>query len=310
MVVTKKDIYDLIHDVVVPFEKHILDDAVLAKYIEDDAIKIKHDIGVAKLAIKMIKDPQNAQEDFEKGAAAHNNLDIPKETMQTYLSIFFKLHKEWTYNHFQLDIKEYEKNVQQWDRFFIQAYKGAQTQDESEDSFLLFENEEVDAMIEQMHYEDEKKISAIEYASHDEIHEEEFQTLLEVQELCEELSNTYSSFSEEFFQECLKIAQMLAKVLFITLEFKDIGYTINNFITTFQDLSPESMDEAQKAIAFDILMQINNDVIKWIDTVFVTKDAVDIHYFDASFLANIAQFNIMLEHQSSQDSQEDDDFLF
>jgi hypothetical protein len=55
---------------------------------------------------------------------------------------------------------------------------------------------------------------------------------------------------------------------------------------------------------------MSEDIQKWIETVFVKKDAVDIHYFDASFLANIAQLSIMLEQNVSNDSESEDDFLF
>ena len=43
MTISKQSIDNLINDVVLPFEKYILDDELVAKHIEDDEIKAKHD---------------------------------------------------------------------------------------------------------------------------------------------------------------------------------------------------------------------------------------------------------------------------
>jgi tRNA dimethylallyltransferase len=42
-------------EVVMPFERYILKDTLMAKYIESDEIKAKHNLGIAKLAIELIK---------------------------------------------------------------------------------------------------------------------------------------------------------------------------------------------------------------------------------------------------------------
>ena len=311
MVVTKQNIYDLIYDVVIPFEKYILDNEAMAQYIEDDTVKIKHDIGVAKLAIAILQNRETAKQNFIKGAEAHNNLAIARDVMQHYLSIFFNLHKKWCLKNFIVDEKEYDHLAKEFDAIFMNAYKAPEEDEEEEESFLLFESEQIDNAIEHMHHQDNKKISAVEYASFEEIHDEEMHALLEIKEECELLDANYTTLNEAFFSDCIAIANKLAATLFATLEFKDMAYAINQFIEQSENLDIASLSDFQKELSFTLLSQINKDVIAWIDQVFIQKNAIDIHYFDASFFANIAQFYMMLEESTSDSSQEaDSDFFF
>ena len=72
----------------------------------------------------------------------------------------------------------------------------------------------------------------------------------------------------------------------------------------------DNLEASQKELIFTLLFQMSEDIQNWVETIFIKKDAVDIHYFDASFLANIAQFSIMLKQNVSNNSESKDDFLF
>lgn len=305
MKISKQSINSLINEVVIPFERYILDDKALSKYMQDDEIKAKHNIGIAKLAIELIKNPQHAKTYFENGAKAHAELNITVDEMQKYLSIFFNLHKEWCIKNFIIDKNYYDSLVQKFDSVFMQAYKSTQN---DEDSFLMFESEDIDEAIEAMHYKDEKKISAMEYASYGEILEDDLHSIMELKDECEHILNMYETITLEYISEMSQELSTLANVLFATHEFKDVGYSLNNFVMELNKIDLDILDTTQKELAYGLLSQMNEDIQNWIERVFVNQDALDIHYGDASFLANIAQFSIMLEHHEN-DSFEDD-FLF
>ena len=315
MRLTNAHIESLIDEVVIPFERRILEDEAMAGYVEEEEVKRRHEIGVAKLAIKMLAaSEEEARASFVRGAVAHRDLDIDRETMQFYLSVFFKLHREWTEKHFAVAMAEYDRKVALFDRFFMEAYgkeESAQEEPGEEDEgFLMFESEEVDEAIDRMHYEEDRKISAREYAEFDEIHDEEFHALVEIKERCEHINGLHERLTREFLDEFVQMARELSRVLFATMEFKDMGYALGIFADELAAIDPDALEEAKRSTIFAILLQMSDDLIRWIDAVFLDAEAIDIHYFDASFLANIAQIGILLEEQSETQEADDDDFLF
>ena len=312
MVILRKNLISLIDEVVLLFEDYIFENDDLKQYLHSDEIRAKHDIGITKLAIKLINDSKGAEAYFIKGAEAHKELNISVEIMQHYLTLFFKLHKRWCEINFMIEKEHYDSLIEKFDKLFMKTYKNCKEEDDKEDGFLLFESEEVDEAIEQMHYKDTHKITAKEYLSFGEILEDDLHSILETKDESEDISDSYEMLNEEFLKEFIHMIQRLAKVLFSTHEFKDIGYTINNFIIELQNLNLDDLNNMQKEFAFTVLKQLNEDIHNWIENIFVNQDAIDIHYFDASFLANIAQFGIMLDENSSENvnSESEDDFLF
>jgi len=302
--ITKKDLCSLIDEVVLPFEKYILNDEVFGKYMQDETKRANHNVAISKLSIMLFNDLVGAKELFIKGSDAHKDLKISTEEMQKYLSIFFKLHNQW----YQKYIKTNEFHKELLDKFnqmFAELYDY-----EEEDDFLMFDSEEIDEAIETMHYKDEKKISAIEYASHKELLDDDLSSIIELKDQFEHILNMNEQLDSQYLEVFTKALSTLANIMFVTLEFRDVGYGLNNFIVELNNLDIDSLDETTKELAYALLSHMNEDIQKWIESLFITQDAVDIHYVDASFLANISQFSIMLEQDSSSEGESDDDFLF
>ena len=303
--ITKKVLCSLISEVVLPFEKYILNDEVFGKYMHDETKRANHNIAIAKLAIRLLfGDVDAAKKLFMKGSESHKELQITTAEMRKYLSIFFNLFSQWHQEHIKTDAFRKEL-VEKFSKMFADTYEY-----EKEDDFLMFDSEEVDNAIEAMHYEEEKKISATEYASHEEILDDELSSLMEVRDDLEHILNMYEQLDAQYLEALIKELSTLANILFATVEFKDIGYVLNNFVSDLRNLDLNSLDDTTKELAYVLLSQMNEDIQKWIESVFITQDAVDIHYADASFMANISQFSIMLEQESSSEDESDDDFLF
>ncbi|NPA55600.1 MAG: hypothetical protein GXO40_04470 [Epsilonproteobacteria bacterium] len=301
---------NLIQEVVIPVEKQILQDDTVASLLHDKETIARHNFGIAKLSIALLYDGVRAKELLIQAAKAHHSLDIPAPTVDKYMKLFFVLHKKWMHDNFQTD-EYYNKIMDRFDELFAKVY-------EAEDEFLMFEGEEVDEMINSMHYTDDKKISAKEYFEYNELMSDDIAHLREIAQECEELEFKYHELSPEFLEMFANIIRVLAHILFQTYEFTDIGYAMQTFIKELESLDLEQLDATQREFAWNVISQLNADIQTWIRSIFVEQSAVDIHYFDASFLANLAQFDIMLKAQSQEnlnknaedDIEDDDDFLF
>lgn len=306
MTILKEDILSIIDDIVIPLERLIMEDDEVAFYLRDDKLRAKHNMGVTKISLELLKQNNNAKNYFLKASKIHNEVGLPRRIMKKYMSIFFNLHRQWCIKYSVIDSVVYEKYADKFDVVLSNAYK---EDDVEEDEFLMFDSEEVDDMIDDMHYQDQDKITAKEYASYEEILDDDLSLIIELKDECEELTNQYGFLSNEYRSKFINIISTLAGVLFITGEFKDVGYALNSFVLELNILKIDSLDGMQQDLSYGLLSQMNEDIQNWILSVFVNQDAVDIHYFDASLLANIAQFSIMLEQDSSKD-ESDDDFLF
>jgi hypothetical protein len=305
MVISKKSIESLIDVVVIPFERYLLEDKMVVELLHDDNVRAKHNIAIAKFAIELLTNIMMARETAYKAAKAHREHNIELEHMQKYLTVFFKLHSEWTAKHFKAD-EFYEELMQIFNNLYIRLHSEAE-----ESTFLQFDSEEIDEAIESMHYDDKQKITAAEYATYNEVLEDELHSIIELKQDCEHIMQMHESIEDSYVQEYSLVIRTLASVLFSTMEFKDIGYALNNFNIELLALDLSSLDDVQRDFVFTLLNQMNEDIQQWIESVFITKDAIDIHYFDASFLANIAQFSIMVEQVGSdEDASDEDDFLF
>lgn len=82
-------------------------------------------------------------------------------------------------------------------------------------------------------------------------------------------------------------------------EFKDIGYSLS--LLSMQ-LEKADLHENNKILL--MLMQgLVSDLLEWKNTVFIEKDAIDIHYMDKSFYSNIAQTEILLDSSKGYDDE-------
>ncbi|NPA55599.1 MAG: hypothetical protein GXO40_04465 [Epsilonproteobacteria bacterium] len=300
----------LITEVVEPLERHILADEDVRQYLSTKEAILKHNLGIAKISIALVYDITMAKKLIISAVDAHHRLNLDINATRKYLTLFFKLHKKWATEYFYSE-KFHDNIMDRFNKLFMKMYM------QSDDDFFMCESEEVDEMIDNMHYEEHKKISADEYFNYDEIMEDDVLHIVELAHECEIISYRYHELNTEFVHHFSNVLRVLAHVLFHTHEFRDIGYAMQNFIKELDTLDIDTLEPTQKEFAWNIINQLNADIRSWIETIFIKKDAVDIHYFDASFLANLAQFDIMLNMQKqvnldeySKELDDDDDFFF
>ncbi|NPA55479.1 MAG: hypothetical protein GXO40_03865 [Epsilonproteobacteria bacterium] len=281
----------LIKEVVIPFDKSIQEDKEIAKYFASKEISSKYNFDIAKLSIALLYDATKAREIMIQLADTYKDLGIDTQTMHRYMMIFFKLHKKWAKENFNTD-NYYDLLMDKFDDMFVKIYD-----EKLQNSFFTIdseENDEYDELINhvlQTHHQ--KTISAKEYLDQGDLTQDDLADIIETIDKCEELLN-YQTLEPQFLEKFIGMMQMLSYILYNTQEFKDVGYAMEHFAQDLEAINLETLPPQKKEFVWNMLIQLSKDLEKWIKYIFVDKSVDDIHYFDASFLASMAQFNILI----------------
>ncbi len=265
---TKKRIEDLIENVVFPLTKG-----------ETDREKL--DLELSKLAIILLL---TSKEEINFFLSKLNRSILKNRKNSSLLKEFISLHSNWL---------EERCNRNEDIEFF--------------DDFFEIDGEEVDENINSMHYSDERKISAKEFMKKG-IIDDEF--LLEIKETFFYLDELLYQFEDididETFIEKLVSLGSFIKIFEFSVEFRDIGYGLESLKEELILLDINSLNKTQKEILKNFIVTIIEDLKKWVDEVIINQTAQDIHYLDASLLANIAQLDIMLDSFKNEQSSEEE----
>ena len=297
MDITKKQLKYLIEDVVLAYK-----DKYLTKYIDTDDKKFRHDVLLAKFSIMFFdKNSEKLHHNFLNLLQFYEELLIPYENVKYAIADFFKIYQKWIITQ-KITKKSYYEKVKKVYigvfNEFCKNYKKVSTEELEDDEFFFIEDEGVDDSIETMHYEDEEKISAKEYFEENPIDNEDLEDIVVARNSFEEILDNYLEYDDNFVEDFRNTLQRLNTALsftFSTKEFKDIGDALENLFFTLENIHGNS-EEIEK-LAYNILITFIEDLIKWIESVFIIKSAVDIHYLDASLFANISQFKIIIEKE-------------
>lgn len=286
----------LMDDVVFPFHNYLDRLDVTKRYLDSDEKRFKHQFDTAILAVALIRDPQFAKETLQKASVAHNSLDISYKEMRGALNVLFSL-----LLHFLIEngkYKEFEKEYDNYEEFFMQIYASKRVQDdvEEEDDFFDFDSEFIDEEIDNMHFEDKEKISAQEFMQEESIENDSIADIADILEEFYNMSSDLDSITAQYIAEFTKIVSKFELVFSSSYEFRNIAYALNTLYSELTAFDFEPLTVDQKELFKLLLDSIIDDIAKFHAEVLVEQTALDIHYLDASLLANIAQIEMML-HQ-------------
>ncbi|NPA54807.1 MAG: hypothetical protein GXO40_00390, partial [Epsilonproteobacteria bacterium] len=265
---------------------------IILKNIQSDSVK--HKRCYAKLArflaFLSTKDRKNAQLAFKDLADELLSNGLKKEDIKEFLDHVFDNYKKWLKRIVDIELEK-KKN-----EFYELCDKYVQNDEiEDEEDFLFIADEGVSDEIHNMHYTQEEKISAAEYFSQHPIDTEDMDSIIDKKEELIKLLNNHNEFSEEFIDELKVLLLKLNTTLtfaFATAEFKDIGIGLANFIRVLDEVKNEQSED-MKDVLFHLVQNFVEDLIKWLDHVFIEQDAIDIHYLDANLLANAEQIAVI-----------------
>ncbi|MBV5279291.1 MAG: response regulator [Campylobacteraceae bacterium] len=183
----------------------------------------------------------------------------------------------------------------------------------SSETFLVFDNDTVDKAIHRMHYKDEAKISAQSFFEQGLIDWDTWNDLIIYSNELEEEALLHQILTMESLNETEKLISIFANALELSGEFRDIGYALRGLCSTLHTLAKDfdTLGKSTKMIKI-ITDSIIDDLVNWTKEVLIHKSAVDVHYIDASLLANIAQLGLSvksLQNDSSDDNEEEMEFF-
>jgi succinate dehydrogenase flavin-adding protein (antitoxin of CptAB toxin-antitoxin module) len=121
-------------------------------------------------------------------------------------------------------------------------------------------------------------------------------------------NTTQASFTQEYIEAITKIFESYAKVFDLSYEFRDLAYAIRVLNSKLIELKIDDIDDNQVSMYKMFLDTVGEDLVKWANEILFEQSAKDIHYLDASLLANIAQIDLMMN--ISEMTIEDDDIFF
>ena len=184
------------------------------------------------------------------------------------------------------DIHTYKINIISKCANFFKATEEEFLDCNEEDEFFEFDSEEVDSNINNMHYMEDKKFSAYDFMQEEFLDEE---LVEDVKDITEEIYNLYKD--TDYLVQYINIISLFIKFFNSNLEFKELAYGLKKL----HDLLEDDYEFIEKnEIIIEICNSILDDLVKFTETVIIDQSAIDIHYLDASLLANIAQLELML----------------
>jgi hypothetical protein len=291
MGISIKKLEALVDQVVLPFEKFIIDDSRLARYLADPDVAKVHNLAVAKLTIYIYSDSTRAYEYVQEAAQKHKLKEIPIENLREFYSLYFVLCREWNQKHLEAEDR-FGKNLGMIEQF---VYESFSKENESKEEFFIYDSPTTTQNMEKMHYNDDAKISAIAFGDEGSIDELDIQDILEsCDELAEVVQDYNLEYNEAYFLGVKERLDSYAKVLEKNTEFRDLGYSLAKLSLSLEEHLDSLTNHLNKKKILMILNAIVEDLIGWTEAVLKEKTAVDIHYLDASLFSSIIQFEMML----------------
>jgi len=163
-----------------------------------------------------------------------------------------------------------------------------------DDDFFSFDSEEIDNEIDKMHIEDHKKVSAKEYIALSGIDYGIMDDLEESRESFENLRFEHDTIDEIYLNKLIKLIEDYLKIFTELQEFREIEYSLRKFKEELNSLRIDNINVENLVLLKSLFESVIDDLNSFNKAVLIDQDAIDIHYLDASLLANISQIEIIL----------------
>ena len=120
----------------------------------------------------------------------------------------------------------------------------------------------------------------------------------------EEESAVYSELSPDYLAETSKLITIFANGLELSGEFRDIAYALRGLCKPLNELEQtHHLFGTSSRIIKRIIDSIIDDLVNWTSEVLIDLTAVDVHYVDASLLANIAQLSLTVKNMLKSEEE-------
>ena len=272
----------------VVYKYHIYLNKKLNGYFDTSQKRINHLKGITKILIAIfLNNEKLKQKTIKETINAHKkvNRDLLKQVLEESFDILIDYYKSFLKEKDLIECID-DKNINEYKKSLLKAHKNL-----FENEIFEIESEKRDENIEKMHYKDEEKISAKEFLK--EFFHDEY-IIYEIEELFEEYYNIsfIQQLNKQYINSLKQIISDFIRVFNYSFEFKDLAYGLETFLILLESTDIEHIEN--KELVKLLIDSIIDDLNKFFQSVFINQDAIDIHYLDASLLANIAQIEIIL----------------
>jgi GAF domain-containing protein len=135
--------------------------------------------------------------------------------------------------------------------------------------------------------------------------------LFELEELESELNEEIENSNLKFKELIVNIASIILKycsTIKMLIEFEDLSFALKSMAILLTEIKDDNLNEKQKKKILLLLEAVAQDLAQWRRTIFIDKNAIDIHYLDSSLQNSCVQ--IELEVRGNDDCNEDNLELF
>ena len=161
-----------------------------------------------------------------------------------------------------------------------------------------------------MHYEESKKVSAIDFLKEYEVDHEVLADLHDNAIEIKDLLYKEEILSSATLHAIVAILRKYITILYETIEFEDIAFSLEGLATLFSNINIDEVETSKKEMLSFYIQGLVDDLSNWKHHIFINADTPDIHYLDASLLENASSIETFLLGKSEdEDMEEDDDDL-
>ncbi len=130
------------------------------------------------------------------------------------------------------------------------------------------------------------------------------ETIEELNELESDTIDAEETLNQKSLNDSSNLFRKYAAVLNGMYEFEELGYTLTLLADVLNNANCEEISDETKFMVDIYLKAIISDLQSWRMSIFITKEAEDIHYLDKTLLSSIAQIQMTLMPQV--DNEEDE----
>ncbi|EDZ61140.1 putative multi-sensor hybrid histidine kinase [Sulfurimonas gotlandica GD1] len=146
--------------------------------------------------------------------------------------------------------------------------------------------------------------SAIEYLSEIDVENEFIEELDELEYNTLNTLDAKKFITQKAIQDSSKLFARYAKILNRMYDFEELSYTLTILSDLLSKSERSQMNDEMQGYIQTYLKAIINDLRSWRMSIFITKDAQDVHYLDKTLLSSISQLQMTL--MPSDDNLEDE----
>lgn len=313
--ISKGELASLVDNIVTPFYTQILEDNRVRHMIKAErffGLKIKQTIFLYKVLTRSLG---TMRAEFDAMNRVHGEVGLGMEPFVRYFAIWKELLLEWL----EENKGSGEKDLARWNLkidtifdYLRRTYpssaeiKGAGPEEESP--------VDLKAMVRHIHEEQVRN----KIAAHDFLARFDYDVTI-LDELADMESETLNMLyrMEQLDPKALKQVEKLlldyAVLLENTYEFKELAFALSNLSEVLARSHDRALEPGTQEKVRLFVDGILADLQGWRSNVFVTRDALDVHYLDASLFSSIAQLDVLLMgsgHAASEAEDDDDLELF